>query len=262
MASILWLALASCIQLMWGLYPVVLRFCQTVMPHKLTSLQLTFLINVCACPALLMQSLMQALYGAGYRRGAAALAASADAALQAYAVVAAVPRRPRPPGGGLRRRIRFQLPRDLDAVLSPRVAESPRLRLLAHESPELGSEPVSRSASPFQPAPFILPAGLPATPPGEAEAEAGGGGATASRQRPGFPRVKSFNELLEEPERPGCCRKLALLLATTASLTSLMGSQIFALMFVEVGRKNVVFFSFFFSSPLFFVPGVPLFLLL
>ena len=81
MAGVAWLSLAALVQLVWGFYPAVLRFLQTKTPHTLTSLQLSFLINCCACPTMVLQSLCQALYDLGWRRGHAAAASSIRAAV-------------------------------------------------------------------------------------------------------------------------------------------------------------------------------------
>lgn len=51
--EVAWLLLALAVQLYNGCYPVAVRYLQTSIPHPLTSLQLTFLINAIACPALL-----------------------------------------------------------------------------------------------------------------------------------------------------------------------------------------------------------------
>ena len=81
MAGVAWLSLAALVQLVWGFYPAVLRFLQTKTPHTLTSLQLSFLINCCACPTMLLQSSCQALYDLGWIRGHAAATSSIRAAV-------------------------------------------------------------------------------------------------------------------------------------------------------------------------------------
>lgn len=62
MAMLAWLTLAALVQLLWGLYPVALRFLQTQSPHALTSLQLSFVINACACPPLFLHTTVLVLH--------------------------------------------------------------------------------------------------------------------------------------------------------------------------------------------------------
>lgn len=53
-----WLLLAAATQFAWGVYPVAVRFMQTLTPHPLSSLQLAFLINLWTLPGLLVGDLV------------------------------------------------------------------------------------------------------------------------------------------------------------------------------------------------------------
>eukprot|EP00887_Chlorella_sp_A99_P002161 scaffold21.g2161.t1 len=58
-----WLLLAVAVQFVWGIYPVMIRFLQTKTPHPLTSLQLSFVINLMSLPALLFGDILNLVLG-------------------------------------------------------------------------------------------------------------------------------------------------------------------------------------------------------
>lgn len=162
-ASILWLVLAAAVQLVWGWYPAALRFLQTKAPHKLTSLQLSTLINVFPLPVVLIQSLLLWSHGVAYRRGHAA-------ALEA------------------------QHKRDR-------------------------ATPAGPSGSLQEP--LLAGAAEGADTPANGEVAVANG--TVHAEDAGL-----------QPSKPSLWKKAGFLAITTTSLTSLMVSQIFALLFVEV----------------------------
>ncbi|KAL4420547.1 hypothetical protein ABPG75_010203 [Micractinium tetrahymenae] len=56
--SLAWLLAALVVQLLNGCYPVAVRYLQTRIPHPVTSLQLTFLVNALACIPLLCGTIL------------------------------------------------------------------------------------------------------------------------------------------------------------------------------------------------------------
>ncbi|KAL4855640.1 hypothetical protein ACK3TF_003736 [Chlorella vulgaris] len=77
-AQLVWLVIAMGCQFLWGLYPVGIRYMQTKSEHPLTSLQLSFLINLLACPALFFGTTLPFWLSRKWRRSRSATAVTFD----------------------------------------------------------------------------------------------------------------------------------------------------------------------------------------
>lgn len=77
-AQLVWLVVAMGCQFLWGLYPVGIRYMQTKSEHPLTSLQLSFLINLLACPALFFGTTLPFWLSRTWRRSRNATAVTFD----------------------------------------------------------------------------------------------------------------------------------------------------------------------------------------
>jgi hypothetical protein len=172
-AALAWLALAALVQLVWGFYPAVLRLLQTRTPHILTSLQVSFLINACACPTMVLQSTCEFLYGVAWRRG--------HAAATVQIKKASVGKKPA-------RRAEAVAARDAPESIQPLLSDSAQEEL-----------------------------------PGSRDEES--------------PETASLNPA--DTQQIGGWKKFGILVGTTTALTALMVSQIFALIFVQVGARTL-----------------------
>ncbi|KAL4446795.1 hypothetical protein ABPG77_008039 [Micractinium sp. CCAP 211/92] len=227
-----WLLTAVACQFVWGIYPAALRFLQTKADEPLTSLQLSFLINLLACPALLLGSTIPSAVRTALARRRRREPTAGPAAVPSYPL----PHAQHPPAplpgssaGGEAAPSKTRVPVADSALAQP---------LLGPEDPEEQQPGAAVAAArpawatPWQPdqegatpgtKPELAHPLMATSPPGPSSPAAGRGAQA------------------EHAAQPGWRRQAAVLAGTTFFLSSLLLAQVFSLLFTTAYLSQMVF---------------------
>ncbi|KAL4434092.1 hypothetical protein ABPG75_000533 [Micractinium tetrahymenae] len=230
-----WLLIAVACQFVWGIYPAALRYLQTKASEPLTSLQLSFLINLLACPALLLGSTLPAAARKALRRRQLRQRqqAAQHGAADSPAAAAMLPRQQQ------------QQPSSPLPGSSKAAAAKERMPVgdSALAEPLLGPEDLEEQAAAVA-APDAEAAAEPAGPEGAASGFKPDGTIprmATSPPEPSSPAAAQGGARAGQPAGPSRWQQAAVLAGTTFFLSGLLLAQVFSLLFTTAYLSQMVF---------------------